>query len=100
MGNDSSKRFKSRRNSLRAKTLSPADILRRKINNPQSNNGQKTSSASSTTKSTRSKILRTKLNPITDDYILLPRRELGTGISGKVILIEDRSTKEKFALKV
>ncbi len=44
-------------------------------------------------------ILVTKTTAITDDYILLTKREIGSGISGKVILCQHKVTKIKYALK-
>ncbi len=45
------------------------------------------------------RILETKTTAITDDYTLLTKREIGTGISGKVILCKHKATKVKYALK-
>ncbi len=45
------------------------------------------------------RILETKTTAITDDYTLLTKREIGTGISGKVILCQHKATKVKYALK-
>jgi serine/threonine protein kinase len=44
-------------------------------------------------------ILVTKTTAITNDYDLLTKKEIGQGISGKVILCRDRLTRKKYALK-
>lgn len=44
-------------------------------------------------------ILVTKTTAITDDYDLLTKKEIGQGISGKVILCRNRLTRRKYALK-
>ena len=50
----------------------------------------------------RADILRTKQNLITDDYELYSKNPkiLGTGINGKVVICQHKSTKKKYALKV
>ncbi len=50
----------------------------------------------------RADILRTKQNLITDDYELFSKQPkiLGTGINGKVVICQHKTTKKKYALKV
>ena len=47
-----------------------------------------------------SNILVTKLNSISEDYTLLNKKPLGVGISGKVILCQNKKDRKKYALKV
>ena len=47
----------------------------------------------------RPHVLVTKTTAITDDYTLLMKREIGNGVSGKVILCQHKVSKKKFALK-
>ena len=44
--------------------------------------------------------LTPKKYPITSDYILFAKNELGTGINGKVLLCQHKLTRKKYALKV
>ena len=60
---------------------------------------RKRTSSAYDARSNKPHVLVTKTTAITDDYLLLTKREIGTGISGKVILCQNKKTKKKYALK-
>jgi hypothetical protein len=47
-----------------------------------------------------SNVLVTKTIPFTDEYTLLEKRQLGSGINGNVLLCQNKKTNQRYALKV